>query len=64
VTLPANHQLSKPMQPCKESFHGPASAVAAERATVLGEPLAIAFVRSDQLDIVGFQQIVIEGSLL
>jgi hypothetical protein len=61
MVLPANHQPTKPVQPSKESFHAPTSAVAAERATVLCEPLAIAFVRSDQLDIVGFQQIVIQG---
>ncbi len=61
VILPTNHQPTKPVQPGKESFHAPTSAIAAERATVLGEPFAIAFVRSDQLDIVGFQQIVIQG---
>jgi hypothetical protein len=61
VILPANHQTTRPVQPSKESFHAPTSAVAAERATVLCEPLAIAFVRSDQRDIVGCQQVVIEG---
>ena len=61
MILPTNHQPTKPVQPSKESFHAPTSAIAAERATVLGEPFAIAFVRSDQLDIVGFQQIVIQG---
>lgn len=61
MILPTNHQPTKPVQPSKESFHAPTSAIAAERATVLGEPFAIAFARSDQLDIVGFQQIVIQG---
>jgi hypothetical protein len=60
VILPGNHQPTKPVQPSKESFHAPGSAVATEGATILCEPLAIAFVRSDQLDIVGFQQIMIE----
>jgi hypothetical protein len=61
VILPANHQPAKPMQPGKESFHTPASTVAAKRATVLGESFAIAFVRSDQLDVVGFQKIGVQG---
>jgi hypothetical protein len=60
VILPANHQPTKPVQPSKESLHAPTSAVATERATILREPLAVLFVGSDQLDIVGFQEIVIE----
>ena len=54
VILPANYQATKPVQPSKESLYAPTSAIATERATVLGEPLAIAFVRSDQLDVVSF----------
>ena len=61
MILPTNHQPTKPVQPSKESFHAPTSAIATKWATVLGESFAIAFVRSDQLDIVGFQQIVIQG---
>ena len=60
MIFPANHQPAKPVQPSKESLHAPTSAVATERATILREPLAILFVRSDQLDIVGFQEVVIE----
>ena len=60
MILPANHQPTKPVQPSKESLHAPTSAVATERATILREPLAILFVRSDELDIAGFKQIVIE----
>jgi len=60
VILPANHQPTKPMQPSKESLHGPASTVTAKRASILRDPLAIAFVGSDQLDVVGSQQIGIQ----
>ena len=60
MILPANHQPTKPMQPGKESLHAPASTVTAKRATILREPFAIAFVGSDQLDVVGFPQIGIQ----
>ncbi len=60
MIFPANHQPTKPVQPSEESLNTPTSAVAAERATILREPLAIAFVRSDQFDVVGFQQIVVQ----
>ena len=53
MILPTNHQSTKPVQPGKELFHAPASAVAAKGATILRDPFAIAFVGSDQLDIVG-----------
>ena len=61
MILPTNHQPTKPVQPSEESLHAPTSAVATEGATILRDSLAILFVRSDQLDIIGFQQIVIEG---
>ena len=60
MILPANYQPTKPMQPSKESLHAPASAVAAKRATILRDPLAIAFVRSDQLDVVGCKQVGVQ----
>ncbi len=61
MILPANHQPTKPVQPSEESLHAPTSAVATERATILRDPLAILFVRSNQLDIVGFKEIVIQS---
>jgi hypothetical protein len=49
------------VQPGEESLHAPTSVVATERATILRDPLAILFVRSDQLDIVGFEEMVIHS---
>jgi hypothetical protein len=36
VVLPTNHEPAKMMEPSEKSFHSPASAVAAQRATILG----------------------------
>jgi len=48
LVLPANHELAKVMQPGKELFHLPSSALSTKRTTILGMRAALCSVQSDQ----------------
>ena len=52
VILPPIHEATEVMHPCKEPFHFPSSAIAAQAATVLRIVLSAAAVGSDHLDAV------------
>jgi hypothetical protein len=61
VVLPADHQPTKIMQPGKQPFHSPTSAVAAQRTTILRRRLALSTMRCDHLDATAFGQISIQA---
>ena len=60
VVLPTNHQPAKMMEPSEKSFHSPTSAVAAQRATILGRRPSLYAVRCDHLDTVALGQVSIQ----
>jgi len=61
VVLPADDQPTKVMQPGKESFHSPTSAVAPQRATVLRGFPALSAMGCDHLDAVALGQIAVQA---
>src|SRR4029077_16855228 len=61
VVLPADHQPTKIMQPGKQPFHSPTSAVAAQRTTILLRRLALSTMRCDHLDAIALGQISIQA---
>jgi hypothetical protein len=60
VVLPANHEPTKMMQPGKQSFDSPTSAVTAQRTTILRRCPALATMRCDHLDAIALSQISIQ----
>lgn len=61
MVLPADHQTAKVMQPGKQSFHSPTSAVAAQRTAILRRRPALSAMRCDHLDAIAFGQVLIQA---
>jgi len=59
VVLPTYHQPAKMMEPCKESFHAPTSAVVAQGTNILSWLRAFPAMRCDQLNAV--RQVAIQS---
>jgi hypothetical protein len=60
VVLPADHEPTKMMEPGKQSFDSPTSAVAAQRTTILRRRPALSAMGCDDLDAVTLGQVPIQ----
>jgi hypothetical protein len=60
VALPSDHKPTKVMEPSEKSLHSPTSAVAAQRATILGRRPALSAMGCDHLDAVTLGQVTIQ----
>jgi hypothetical protein len=61
VVLPADHQPTKMMEPGKQSFDPPTSAVAAQRAAILRRGSTLSAMGCDHLDAVALGQVAIQA---
>src|ERR1700758_3053060 len=61
VVLPADYQPTEMMEPCKQSFDSPTSAVAAQRTAILCRRPALSTMRRDHLNAVALGQVTIQA---